>query len=243
MGPGTNPCEGTPVSQKPQSEFSKSARQAWERFLVPFDVVDQDGNDAHKNPKSIRSEFNNMVRRPYVVAAAAITLPGMFLSCNADPNVPVAASAIFSVMMASIIAFKGFTYEWLLNHKYRKPQYYVDTTSKASNAATPSVEMHEKGRLLYANLFLGSIALAAAGTIGYMGVKGIPLGTVTGMLAVVVSMVSPMFTPFLAARLRAQKVLSGEWSTTTELPKKKPKPVKAASPISIPGLAPAPHYG
>ncbi len=208
----------------PQSSFNK-ARLAWERFLLPFHAMDQDSNDVG-GPSTFRSEFANIVMRPYVRYAVCATFPMMMVALSSSKvSAPVVTAGAF--MLAALIAVKAAGYEMLVNRGHRKPKYTVEKT-KASGPVTPKIELYEKDRKLAATMYLAILGVVSAGGSAYMvsGQTGgiARLQMAAAMLFMGVAIGPVVASPFLAARLRAQKILSGEWEAIEQIPKPQPKP-------------------
>ena len=196
-----------------------------ERLLVPFEVTDQNGDNANKT-QSLSSRLQNMVMQPYGLATQLLILDSVARSMMyKDFAHMYYLSAVMSAGLALVLR-RG---QKLGFHK-SNPQYYIDTKTKG--APTPEVMQDAQLRLARANMYLKRMM-----PMTLILLPGMLLSPLSTML-----MIGALASSALSEKVRAQKIMSGEWATTPGKPKREPKKqtAKNTAPQGWKPIAPKP---
>lgn len=196
-----------------------------ERLLVPFEVTDQNGDNANKTQK-LSSRLQNVMMQPYGLASQLLVLDTVTKAMLHKEQAPL---YYFSTVMVAVLAAFLRRGQKLGFHK-ASPAYYIDTKTKG--APTPEVMADAQMRLLRANIYLKRMW-----PITLIFIPGMLLSPFSTML-----MLTALASSALSERVRAQKIMSGDWATTPGKPKREPKKVTVKNaapagwkPIATPG--------
>lgn len=219
----------------PRKPFNALVK-AYERFLTPYPVMDQNGDDAHRDPKKLVSRIDNVLKQPYTYAYWLPFLLETALVARKGPA-ELAAQAVFGTTLCLVqVAISRVFLQKNAHRSY--PAYYVDSTQKAKEIPAPQVLLDNLLRLRAARIRAVTAPLGIA-LVG--GVMNLALGS--HGWASTLSMMAACVIMAAQENQRAEKILTGQWMTMLEKPKPQTKTVKVKEPKKAwaPGpWAPAP---